>query len=37
VIAASPAATYAQVENLLQNQSFEEDEAIFEDAAYEAW
>ncbi|MHC4430813.1 MAG: carbohydrate binding domain-containing protein [Planctomycetota bacterium] len=36
-IAALPAATEAQVENLLQNQSFEEDEVIFEDAAYEGW
>ena len=31
------ATTQAQVENLLQNQSFEEDEVIFEDAAYEGW
>jgi len=36
-MAALPAVTHGQVENLLQNQSFEEDEVILNDAAYEGW
>jgi hypothetical protein len=32
-----PAATHAQVNNLLQNPSFEEDEVILADPAWEQW
>ena len=37
VLVAIPAATHAQVENLLKNPSFEEDEVIQEDPAWEVW
>jgi len=37
VLAALPAVTHAQVENLVQNPSFEEDEVILDDPDWEQW
>jgi len=37
LLVAVPLVTHAQVENLLQNPSFEEDEVILDDPAWEAW
>jgi hypothetical protein len=37
VLVAVPLVTHAQVDNLVQNPSFEEDEVILNDSAYEHW
>ena len=37
ILVAAPLVTHAQVENLLLNPSFEEDEAILDDPAWEQW